>query len=348
MLATSMPLAWGLERATLPTAFLLGPMIAAIGFGIGGTKLQSPPWAFTCAQAIIGCLVASDMNASILATVSRDWATILVVISTTIAAGATAGWTLARLKVLPAATAAWGSSPGGSSAMVAMAEEHGADARLVAFMQYLRLTIVVLSASVVSRFLPHIGPATAATILAPKAATLMAPKAAQVASGSFRTLLKTFAVAGFGGVAGRRLRIPAGPLLVSMLVGVLLQVNGLIRMDLPPWLLGVAYTAVGWHIGLDFTREVVVHAWRALPRVLVATFMLIGLCAGSAWVLTWLLHVDPLTAYLATSPGGLGSMAILAASSPVNISFVLAVQTMRVFAVVLTGPPIARLIIRLS
>ncbi len=315
-------------------------MIAAIGFGVGGTKLQSPPWAFTCAQAIIGCLVASDMNASILATVWHDWATILVVISATIAAGALAGWTLARLNVLPAATAAWGSSPGGSSAMVAMAQEYGADARLVAFMQYLRLTIVVLSASVVSRFLPHFGPATMAT--------LALPKVAPVAAGSFRELLKTFGVATFGGVAGRRLRIPAGPLLISMLAGVLLQANGIVRMTLPQWLLGAAYTAVGWHIGLDFTREVIVHVWRALPRVLLATFMLIGFCAGSAWALTRLLHVDPLTAYLATSPGGLGSMAILAVSSQVNISFVLAVQTVRVFVVVLTGPPIAKLITRFS
>ena len=337
----SIPLVWGIERATLPAAFLLGPMIAAIGFGIGGAKLQSPPWVFTCAQAIIGCLVASDLNASILATVSRDWVTILVVISTTVAAGALVGWTLAKLSVLPAATAAWGSSPGGSSAMVAMSREYGADARLVAFMQYLRLTIVVLTASVVSRLLPHFGPATTVT-----AAVL--PKVVPAAAASLRSLLKTLAVATFGGVAGRRLRIPAGPLLVPMLVGALLQANGIVRMTLPQWLLGAAYIAVGWHVGLDFTREIVVHAFRALPRVLLATFMLIGLCAGSAWVLTRLLHIDPLTAYLATSPGGLGSVAILAVASHVDISFVLAVQTVRVFIVVLTGPPIAKLITRFS
>ncbi len=311
-------------------------MVAAIGFGIGGTRLRSPPWAFVGAQAVIGCLVASDMNASILATASHDWMTILVVISATIAAGALAGWSLAKLKVLPAATAAWGSLPGGSSAMVAMSEEYGADARLVAFMQYLRLTIVVFSASVISRFLPHLGAATAAT--------QALPNVAPAAAASVREMLKTFGVATFGGVAGRRLRIPAGPLLVSMLAGVVLQADGLVRMTLPQWALGAAYTAVGWHIGLDFSRDVITHVWRALPRVLLATFMLIGLCAASAWVLIEILHVDPLTAYLATSPGGLGSMAILAVSSQVNISFVLAVQTVRVFAVVLTGPPIARLI----
>ena len=38
--------------------------------------------------------------------------------------------------------------------MVAMAEEFGSDPRLVAFMQYVRVVAVVLSASVVARFSP--------------------------------------------------------------------------------------------------------------------------------------------------------------------------------------------------
>jgi membrane AbrB-like protein len=56
--------------------------------------------------------------------------------------------------------------------------------------------------------------------------------------------------------------------------------------------------------------------------------------------------IDPLTAYLATSPGGLDSIAVIATGSRADVPFVLAMQTMRLFFVILTGPPIARLISR--
>ena len=47
------------------------------------------------------------------------------------------------------------------------------------------------------------------------------------------------------------------------------------------------------------------------------------------------LGIDPLTAYLATSPGGMDSVAIIAAASDrVDISFVMALQTAR-FLIVL-------------
>jgi Putative ammonia monooxygenase len=54
--------------------------------------------------------------------------------------------------------------------------------------------------------------------------------------------------------------------------------------------------------------------------------------------------VDFLTAYLATSPGGADSVAIIAASSNVDMSFVMAMQTMRFFMVLFTGPAMARFI----
>jgi len=63
-------------------------------------------------------------------------------------------------------------------------------------------------------------------------------------------------------------------------------------------------------------------------------------------MLTRLLHIDLLTAYLATSPGGLDTVAIIAAGSRVDIAFVMAMQTLRLFTILLTGPTMARFISR--
>ena len=47
-----------------------------------------------------------------------------------------------------------------------------------------------------------------------------------------------------------------------------------------------------------------------------AALGLMGVCGLLAWCLMRLGHIDALTAYLATSPGGLDSVAIIAASTP--------------------------------
>jgi membrane AbrB-like protein len=85
---------------------------------------------------------------------------------------------------------------------------------------------------------------------------------------------------------------------------------------------------------------------RAVPQLLLSTFALIALCGCSAWMLTALAHADALTAFLATSPRGLDSVAIIAIGSDANVPFVLALQTLRIFIVILTGPPLAKFISR--
>jgi uncharacterized membrane protein AbrB (regulator of aidB expression) len=111
-------------------------------------------------------------------------------------------------------------------------------------------------------------------------------------------------------------------------------------------LMAGCYAVVGWIIGLRFTREIVVYAARMLPRITTSILMLIIVCGGLAWVLHLALGTDMLTAYLATSPGGADSIAIIAASSKVDLPFVMAMQTARFLLVILIGPSLARMVAR--
>ena len=86
------------------------------------------------------------------------------------------------------------------------------------------------------------------------------------------------------------------------------------------------------------------HARRALlPTVLsiVALLCFSGLLAAA---LVFLLGVDPPTAYLATSPGSLDSVAVIAASANVDIAFVMTLQTARLILVTFIGPWLARFV----
>ena len=335
LIALSLPLTAVLEWAAFPAAFLLGPMIAAMVFAIGGAPVRLKRRYLVAAQALIGCRIAQALTGSILVSLAADWATMLLVVATTVAAGAVVGWVLVKFGSLPGTTAAWGSSPGAAVAMIAMAEEFGADTQLVAFMQYMRVVIVVLSASIVSRLLLGSAPPDA---VIPPLATLF-----EVAAKPF---MATLLIAAAGVLIARRLRIPGGALLLPMLIGAVLHTSGIAELSLPPGLTGIAYAILGWHVGLSFTRRVFLHAFRAIPQLLLSTLLLIALCGFSAWLLTEMLHTDALTAYLATSPGGLDAIGIIAISSRVDISFVMAIQVLRVFVVIFTGPQIAKLICR--
>lgn len=331
LLGASGLLAYGLDHAHFPAALLLGPMVAAIAFGVGGANLSVPKFGFQAAQAMIGCLVAHTVTGEIVRTVSEDGALILAVVLVTVLVGGAVGWALTRLRILPGSTAAWGSSPGGAAAMVAMSEEYGADPRLVAFMQYVRVVAVVLSASVMARLLTDVTdvvPASDPFSVAPL------------------SILATLAVAAAGAVLAKVLRLPAFALIGPMLLGAALHASGLVSMALPMPVLDLAYATIGWYVGLRFRRETLRETVSALPGIMIATLGVIALCGGWAYGLTFLLPIDFLTAYLATSPGGLDSVAIIAVGSKVDVSFVLAVQTLRLFVVLVTGPIVAKWIAR--
>lgn len=308
-------------------------MLAAIAFAALGVGLSVPRPVFLAAQALIGCLVAQAVTADFLRTLAEDGALIVLVVSVTIVAGALAGIVLTRLRILPGNTAAWGSAPGGAAAMVALSEDYGADPRLVAFMQYVRVAAVVLTASLVARLLGD--PGAGAQPHAP----------ATVAAG---TTLATLAVAALGAGLALALRLPSGALIGPMLLGLSLHAAGLVEMRLPALLLDAAYAGLGWYVGLRFTRETLRTCRHAFPGVLAAAIAVIGLCGIGAFGLTFLLPIDFLTAFLATSPGGLDSVAIIAVGAQADVSFVLSVQTLRLLVVLLTGPFIARWIARFS
>ncbi|MCO4318711.1 AbrB family transcriptional regulator [Phyllobacterium sp. 21LDTY02-6] len=320
----------GLQALHIPAALLLGPMAAAIVVASAEGTVRVPVRPFVLAQGAIGCLIAGSIAPSTLTEMARDWPIFLAVIASVIVVSNTLGWFLARWQVLPGTTAVWGSSPGAAAAMTLMAEAYGADIRLVAFMQYLRVVFVAVVASLVSRIWAS-GPLHTAEF------QWFPPL-------DWLGLAQTLLLIGLGSWLSVRLRVPAGPMLVPMIAGIVLHNAGLMTIVLPPWLLALSYALIGWNIGSRFTRQILVHAARALPRVVASIMILISLCGGIAAILVFVADVDPLTAYLATSPGGADSIAIIAASSNVDLPFVMAMQTARFLIVLITGPAIARFI----
>lgn len=334
LLAASLTLGVILQLFHVPAALLLGPMIVGVIMGLSGATLRIHKHFFVIAQAILGCMIAQSLSPSILTPLLQNWPIVLAVLLMTLAASAFSGFLLVRFSDMPGATGAWGSSPGGASAMVVMAADYGADVRLVAFMQYLRVLFVATAAAVVAR----IG-------LGDAAQQATSPVWFPALHGGFAATLGVMLV---GAWLGQRFRIPAGALLVPALIGATFHSSGTLTLQVPEWLLALAYALIGWSVGLRFTRPIFQLALRTLPQMLLSILGLMLLCAGMAWMLTRVLKVDLLTAYLATSPGGLDTVAIIAAGSKVDMAFVMAMQTLRLFTILFTGPAIARFISRFA
>jgi len=331
LVAASAVLTVVMEYAGLPAALLLGSMSAGILFGINGARLSVPPIPFVAAEAVIACLVARSIEPDIIATFASGWPLFVAVVTTVIAASNFMGYLLARSQVLPGTAAVWGMSAGGAAAMVLLADENGADARLVGFMQYVRVVAVATAASVIAAYVfgARHGGAQAIVWFPPV---------------DWINLAVTLAVALASAAAGMLLRIPSGALLVPIISTSALHAAGILTIELPEWLLAIVYAVVGWRVGLGFTRRILRAAASALPQIVVSIIVLISFCGGLGYLLVRVIGIDPLTAYLATSPGGLDSVAIIAASTPVDVPFVMALQTVRLLAIIVAGPWIAKLV----
>ena len=313
----------------LPAPLLFGCMIGAICIAGRDGIIRVPQAPFIAAQGVIGCLVGQGIPSTFLADLVREAPFIAFGVGSVLVVASALGLAMTRAGVLPGTTAIWGTSPGASTPMIVMSESFGGDMRLVAVMQYVRVACVVLVATLVSRLW------VAGPMALPAPATFFPAIEWQ----PFLAAVM-FATAGAG--IANRYNINAGPLLVPLAGVLAFQSTTGMTIQLPPWLLALSYAIAGWTIGLRFTRPILLHAFRVMPMILASTLTLIACCGLIAWGLVLMAGVDPLTAYLATSPGGLDSIAIIAASSNADIRFVMSLQTTRLILAMLLSPGIAR------
>ena len=200
--------------------------------------------------------------------------------------------------------------PGGASLMPAIARDIGADIRYVSLSQYLRLLIVSVTLPLVATQFSH------ATQTEPEPYWWM-------------WLLVPALIVG-GLFAGKLLRFPNpsvfGPMALTVLVGMLIDVD-----IMPPRLLSiVGFLAIGWMCGGGLSVPALRRFSRLLPATLAYIAGLMAACAGMGWLMAKWLGLNFYEGYLATSPGALETVLVLATSPAV-----VALQVIRLIMVIL-------------
>ncbi|WP_299842649.1 AbrB family transcriptional regulator [uncultured Paracoccus sp.] len=309
-----------LSRAGLPGAWLLAAILAGILLAVmrPTPRLSVPDNLFNAAQAVIGCTIAAVIDPDLLMQSPEVlvWAGLSCL--GTLAAGMLAALLVARISRIDLRDAIWGFMPAVAGAMIVMSEGRARDSRMVAVIQILRLMVVLGALAGISAAL-SLG--TAPTL--------------PPAEPHFPVALLVVALLV---LAAPRLRaIPALPFVGPLLIGTALGTTGL-DLSLPPLLVVLAFVLVGWQVGLRFTPEVLKQAGAALPAILLGSVLLVGCGLLLAGNLILIAGKDPMTAFLATVPGSLDSLSIIAIQTEAELTFVLTLQVTRMFAVLLLTP----------
>ena len=138
------------------------------------------------------------------------------------------------------------------------------------------------------------------------------------------------------------LNFPAGALIGAMIAIAGLKLSGASVPDMPGALRFAALAVIGWDLGTKFNRQLLAAVSNNLvPLVLViAAFLVLG------WLLAWTLWrfgvMDPATAVLATSPGGLVQMGALTSEMEANAAMVVGFHLLLIVSVLLSAPLISR------
>jgi len=320
----------GMDAVGVPSSYLFAALLVGLARALAiREQLTLPRPAFVAAQAVTGVALGTYLQRSSLHVLADDWLAVALVSLATLGLSLAAGAALARLTILDRPTAALGMIAGGASGIVGISDDLGGDDRLVAFMQYFRVLVVVL-----------VTPALVGVIF-PGAHAGSAPSGGPIL-GTATGWPLTAAIA----AAGQLVRLPARALMGPMLIAGTLTLTGVTDFTVPPIARETAFVIIGLYIGLRFTQETLRAVGRLLFPVMASIAALLVACFALAIVLNATTSVSLEDAYLATTPGGLYAVLAVAFGAGANTTFVVAVQSMRVLVMVVLAPVAVRRLVR--
>jgi uncharacterized protein len=328
-----------------PISWLLGSLIFAwllCTIGAKWLKLEEEkqihPFWRQLGQTILGIELGQNFKVSILDTFKDHFIVIVIALLFTIAISILSGILLWRFSSASMMTCLFGSTPGGISAMPAIADEVGANALVVTFIQTLRILLVVGILPLIVGVLPtHSGK--------------IDPINHQSYSlfSSFWTAVLIIGACG-GALIGKKIKMPAPWLIGSMLgvtfiqfIGTLVFKEGVKAL----WshnLIILAQILIGSSIGSRVNMKMFKELGQTFFVSLISTSGLVILLSLLSVGISKITHIPLVTCILAFAPGGVAEMTTTAIALHANSTFVLAVQSFRLMTILILLPPLFRFI----
>ena len=149
-----------------------------------------------------------------------------------------------------------------------------------------------------------------------------------------------------GGLAGQKLKIPAGALIGAMLAVIIIKFVLKSEWALPKNAVFILQVAVGVMVGASFHPSLLAILPKIIVPVIVSCVVLVVTGVLIAIIFTKLGILDIGTGYLGTSPGAMTVLLVLALENNVNVNVtvITCFHLFRVIFVILTAPLILKLL----
>ena len=316
----------------LPLPWLLGPLTATMIWNlIAARNLFWPIELRNSGLIILGYMLGSSFTIEAGLQIIKQLPAMTFATSSIILFSLLVGYITCHRTGISLATGIIGSVPGGLTQMVVLSEEIAdTDLTVVTFMQTLRLlsTVFIVPFVVVHGLAGDSHQAVAANVPAVYNSVIHTPWNALLFAGV--VLLAAWAAV--------RTNLPT-PFLLGPLIGAAaLVLTGFQAPDTPPFLVFISQLCIGTYLGLTINPTSLENWKKLLPYAIGGSISVVFFSLGVGYLLTRLYSLDLISAFLGTSPGGMGEMGLTAVLVGANVSLVTGYQMFRLLFILFVIP----------
>ena len=314
-------------------AWMLGPMVANIVASLRGWPVLIPNQARNSVLAVVGVFLGGSFTPDLLDR-AGDWMlslSMMVIFIPMITV--LAGWYYHRWAGFDLSTSVFSGAPGTMTAMVIIGEASGADERMIALTQGLRVVIVVLLMPLLVVYILGVsGSGTSALSQGSPPGILDV------------VFLGIAASAGFG--LAKLLRFPASAMTGAMVTSATLYLFGVVEWRPPDVLLWVCLWILGSAVGSRYSTVTTRTFFRISKHAVIATALIMCATAVFSGAVTQLTGTPYLTALASFTPGGVAEMCIIAITFDIDPAFVAVHHLARIALLITVAPVVASLLLR--
>jgi membrane AbrB-like protein len=284
-------------------------------------------------MVVVGVSLGLYFTAPIIAQVATFWPWFVLLGFLALAAGGVSALVLMKLAGVDAATAYFGSMPGGASEMALMGETYGAQADRVAFAHSVRVLLVVTLFPI------------AITAGGFHATEDYRPIVTPLDFGGLSLLLTLGAVAG---LFARMVRAPTAFMMGPLFATIAITAAGYRISSMPTPLVNAAQVLLGCAMGARFERSFLRAAPKFVMALIPSVLTMLVLAALIGLLISFGSGVYLGGGLLVAAPGGIAEMSLTAKILRIGVAFVTAGHVMRYLIVVVFTVPVYRLVARVN
>jgi len=333
------------ERLRLPAPDLLGALFFASVLGVSGVSFPFPSMEVTfLSKLIIGSYIGLMVDRKTASMLKKAAFPAIIVATWMLSTSVGIGFLLYYMTDLPLSTALLGSTAGGVSEMALLGLSLNADTVTITLLQVFRVILFLVLMPFLAQWMNRRKSPAKKHIENIKAKNFNTKDISKKRSNPKGILILSLTAVS-GGLIGRALGLPAGDLLATILFVALLS----IKLSSPPRVHPLARSMARIGVGLSIAQQVTKQTLQMLSTIWLPILILALAMILSGIVLSWILHKttgwDCSTCLLASSPGGLSQMSIIADEVGANPLLVSALHTTRLISILTFLPILFRFLL---